>query len=251
MNVPPGYERLLLAHAVAVARSDVMQAIRSALVGADGSRKTLYEYASAAPGARQMRGRGVAYCVTLPGGRPVVIRHNRHGGMLARITGDRFFAPTRAPRELDVALELERRGIPTPHVLGYALYPPGGLLQRADVATAEIPAGRDLAQCLAQSHDAGRAAALDSTAGLVAALARAGIRHPDLNARNVLVTADRAYVLDVDRISLDENPDSALEQNLRRLAQSLRKLNQNEGLRATEAEIDQLASVARQRIATP
>lgn len=251
MNVPPGYDRLLLVHAVAVARSDVMQGIRRALVGADGSRKTLYEFATAAPGARQMRGRGVAYCVTLAEGQSVVIRHNRHGGMFARITGDRFFAPTRAPRELHVALELERRGIPTPHVLGYALYPPGGLLQRADVATAEIPASRDLAQCLARGHDAGRDAALDFTAELVAALARAGIRHPDLNARNVLVTADRAYVLDVDRISLEEHPAAALEQNLRRLEQSLRKLNESHGARATDAEIDRLASTARKRSAIP
>ena len=44
--LPSGYERLLLGHAVAIARSDVAPSIRRALVNADGARATLHEYAA-------------------------------------------------------------------------------------------------------------------------------------------------------------------------------------------------------------
>ncbi|MGH7677455.1 MAG: hypothetical protein ACRENU_03240, partial [Gemmatimonadaceae bacterium] len=64
--LPSGFERLLLGHAVAVARADVAVSIRGSLLGADGTRSTLHEYAARQPGARQLHGRGAAYAVTLP-----------------------------------------------------------------------------------------------------------------------------------------------------------------------------------------
>ena len=67
MVVPSGYERLLLGHAVAVARSDVAASIRRALVSADGTRATLHEYAARHPTSRAYEGRGVAYACSLPG----------------------------------------------------------------------------------------------------------------------------------------------------------------------------------------
>ena len=136
--VPGGYERQLHPHAVAVARSDIAAAIRQALIAPNGKHTTLHEFAAAQAGARALRGRATAYAVALAGGLRVVVRHNRHGGLLASLTGDRFIAPTRAPQELAISLELVRRGVPTPAVVAYALYPPGALLQRSDVATEEI-----------------------------------------------------------------------------------------------------------------
>src|SRR6185436_2749193 len=147
--VPPGYERLLVGHAVAVARSDFAISVRRSLVGADGARSTLLEYAAKQPGARILQGRGAAYAVALPQSKTrVVVRHNRHGGLSGSITGDLFLAPTRAPHELDMSLALASRGVPTPDVVAFVLYPPGGLFQRADVASREITGGRDLAEIM-------------------------------------------------------------------------------------------------------
>jgi hypothetical protein len=240
---PPGFERLLLPHAVAVARSDVAPAIRSALMSADGTHSTLHEYAARHPGARRMQGREAAYAVPLPPGVPpqrVVVRHNRHGGLFGGFRRDIFLAPTRAPHELEMSLELTRLGVSTPQVLAYALYPPGGFFQRADVVSGEIANSRDLAEVLTREGEPDRAAALEATARLVASLARAGARHHDLNAKNVLLTGDTALVLDVDRVALGGRPDAVLERNLARLARSLRKWRDRFGAAIAENDIAEL-----------
>ena len=246
--LPPGFERLLLGHAIAVARSDVAASIRAALLGADGTRSTLYEYAARHPGARQLQGRGTAYAVTLPQSPVrVVVRHNRRGGLFASILEDRFLPPTRAPQELEVSLALSRLGINTPEIVAYALYP-GGLFQRSDVCSREIPASRDLSHVLTGEGAGERGAALLATAQLVAGLARVGARHHDLNAKNVLLTLEAAYVLDVDRVTLGGKPDATLDANLKRLTRSLRKWRDHFHARISEHDISELETNARRAL---
>jgi len=249
--VPPGYERLLLGHAVAVARSDFAISVRRSLVGADGARGTLMEYASKQPAARELQGRGAAYAVALAQSKiRVVVRHNRHGGLFGGITGDLFLAPTRAPHELDMALALAQLGVPTPQVVAFVLYPPGGLFQRADVASIEITGGRDLAEILVKDGSAERAAALEATARLLAVMTKARVRHPDLNAKNVLVTYEQAFVLDVDRVRLGGNAEDVTEDNLDRLSRSLRKWRDRWGARISERDLTDLQATTL-RLALP
>jgi 3-deoxy-D-manno-octulosonic acid kinase len=250
--VPPGFERLLLGHAIAVARSDVAPGIRRSLVSADGTRSTLHEYAARHPAARRMQGRGTAYAVPLPPGVPpqrIVVRHNHHGGLFGRLRGDLFFAPTRAPYELQTSLQLAQLGVPTPQVLAYALYPPGGVLQRADVCSGEIANSRDLADVLTKEGDAERATAFTATARLLAALARAGARHHDLNAKNILLANESAYVLDVDRVTIGGKSDAVFDRNFARLARSLRKWRDHSDARITERDVAELEAHARQAMA--
>jgi hypothetical protein len=247
--LPSGYERLLLGHAVAVARSDVAVSVRRSLVNADGTRSTLHEYAARHPSARMLQGRGTSYSVPLPQSTVrVVVRHNRHGGLLGRLTGDLFFSPTRAPYELEVSLALAKAGVPTPEIMAYALYPPGGVLQRSDVCSREIPGSRDLAQILTRDGGTERSAAIAATAELVAALARAGARHHDLNAKNVLLTYETAYVLDVDRMTLGDKPEAALDGNLSRLGRSLRKWRDRFGAKVSERDITELEVSSRRAL---
>jgi len=249
LKIPAGFERLLLGHAVAVARSDVAVSVRGSLVNADGTRCTLHEYAARHPSARQLQGRDAAYAVTLPQSTVrVVVRHNRHGGLFGSITGDRFLSPTRAPYELETSLTLAQLGVPTPEVVAFALYPPGGWLQRSDVCSREISGSRDLAQILTGEGGTERAAALAATATLVAALARAGARHHDLNAKNVLLAYETAYVLDVDRVTLGAKPDTALDGNLSRLGRSLRKWRDRFGARVSERDITELETTSRRAL---
>jgi tRNA A-37 threonylcarbamoyl transferase component Bud32 len=247
VTIPAGYERLLQAHAVAVARSDVIPAIRQALVGPDGVRSTLYDYAARSAGARPLQGRGVAYAARLPDGKRVVVRHNRHGGLFASLTRDRFFAPTRAPHELDTSIALRARGIPTPEILAYVLYPPGSVLQRADVASTEVASGRDLAEVLGRETGEPRKQALRATATLLLALADAGARHEDLNARNVLIAGNEAFILDVDRVVLGLRRDAVIEANLARLTHSLRKSRTRIGVQVSDGELETLEKRVRGR----
>lgn len=245
--LPPGYERLYLAGAEVVARTAVLPGIAAAL--AEGS---LYDYAAHHPAARSLRGRGIVYAVPLPeGGPPVVVRRSRRGGLMARLTRDRFFGRARAPHELDVSLHLARLGIPTPEVLAYALYsaPPGG--QRADVVTREVPSAADLAtQLLEARDDARRQALLEATGILLARMTAAGVRHPDLNIRNVLIAPDvngedEAWLLDVDRVWFDEpGATRVATANVRRLARSAGKWRRERGLPVEDADIARLAGAA-------
>jgi hypothetical protein len=223
---PTGYVQLRVGRAVAVARADVADSVRDALLVG-----TLHGYAARHPEARAFHGRGVAYAAPLPrGAGRVVVRHNHHGGILAGVTGDRFLVPTRAPHELETSLSLAERGVPTPQILAYALYPAGPLLRRADIASREVPNARDGEAALAAARSASEVdEILHATAQLVAALTKAGARHHDFNLKNVLLgrAADgalTAYVLDVDRVEFLRPLDPRVtELNLRRLTRSVRK----------------------------
>lgn len=245
-QAPAGYTRFVLSGADVVALGACADAVRRAV-----GERSLYDYAATHPNRRELRGRGVAYAVPLPDDETrVVIRHSRHGGLLAPVTGDRFLAPTRAPYELRTALRLADAGVPTPEVIAYATYPAGGVFQRSDVATREV-VGNDLARVLAiPDSDEVRATALEATAGLLRSLERAGARHPDLNVTNVLIVAAgggpaRALVLDVDRVVFGKPSDARIgDANVRRLLRSARKLRSNGRITVTDAELSHLAAAA-------
>ena len=248
-QVPAGYTQFRHGGADVVALGSCADAVRRAV-----DDRSLYAYAAAHPARRELRGRGVAYAVTLPDGETrVVVRHSRHGGLLAPVTGDRFLTPTRAPRELRTALRLAQVGVPTPEVIAYATYPAGGIFRRSDVATREVIGGQDLVTCLAAgTPDRTRASALDATADLLRALQRSGARHPDLNVKNVLIVAtpggaSRALVLDVDRVTFAEPGSPSVGfSNVRRLVRSARKLRAEGHIAITDAELDTLTSAARE-----
>src|ERR1035437_2222596 len=106
---------------------------------------TLHEWASRQLVREEMRGRGAIYSVDLPTipATPVVVRRNRHGGLLHGLTGEYFITPTRAPLELATSLRLAAAGIPTPEVVAYAIYPAAGIFARSDVMTRRLPEGDD------------------------------------------------------------------------------------------------------------
>ena len=93
-----------------------------------------------------------------------------------------------------------------------------------------------------------RESCLRATGALLGALARAGAHHPDLNARNVLITWDAAagasaHILDVDRIRFYVPSDPMVRSaNMERLERSLRKLRSQHELSITEAEIAAIAA---------
>jgi hypothetical protein len=275
--VPPGYTRVRTAGGDAVCRAELAGAVAEALAAGG----TLYAYAAAHPARRAFRGRAPVYAVPLPrGAGDVVVRHAWHGGALRGVTRDLFAPPTRAPRELRTSERLRAAGVPTPAVVAYARYPAPLGLCRVDVATRLVPDARDLAAVLLPGEaragaggrdEAGerlRAGWLDATAALLAALARAGARHPDLNLKNVLLAAAplpnesrdaaggdaalvRAWVLDVDVAALPEGAATpsqaraALDANLARLRRSLDKWRRTRGLPVGPAELGALGARAR------
>lgn len=249
-GTPAGYVHYLTTRgADVVALAPLARVVREALTFG-----TLYEFAERqhlerADGARRLEGRGPVYAATLPDRiTRVVIRRARHGGLLARLTSDRFLSPTRAPHELSISCRLRDAGLRTPEVIAYALYPVAPLVVRSDVATREI-AGHDLGESLRNDPDS-RPAVLEATAELLRSLTRVGAQHPDLNVKNVLLApaaggAFVAWVLDVDRIRLRTAGDPRVTaDNVERLLRSARKWRARQGVQIGDDELARLAASA-------
>ena len=242
--LPSGYVRVTSGRCAAVVRTEHRQDAEAML--ADG---TLYEAAARDLAARHFAGRGIAYAIALPvSGTRAVVRHNRHGGLLAPLTRDVFLASTRAPYELAVSLRLAKLGVRTPDVLMYGVQRSLLVLQRSDMVTREIGGGRDLAAYMAPDaspHE--REAAWQAALDLVLALNAAGARHHDLNVKNILLAPGErgleAWVLDVDRVDFGEPGSAAVRAgNAARLLRSARKWREKHGARFEEREMGALLS---------
>jgi len=243
----PGYARIRLKNA----RGLVVESCHSALE-AILSAETLYDTAARQPDARKFRGRATAYGISLGGVcGDVVVRHAMRGGLLGKTGSDLFLPPTRGLRELVSSLRLRISGIPTPEVIAFLSYPAAGLLRRGDVATRQIPESHDFSTVL-REMPAGedRNSCIRAAGLLLSQLAKGGAHHPDLNARNILVTWDshdgaKAHILDVDRIRFHVPSDPMVERaNIDRLEHSLRKLKERESLPVSEEDIKLLKEAA-------
>ena len=242
----PGYAKVKIGAARGLVSEPCVRAVESVL-----TTETLYRYASRQPDARSFSGRAPAYAVTLGECGSVVVRHAMRGGLLGKTGSDLFLPPTRGLRELVNSLRLRLSGIPTPEVIAVISYHAGPLLRRGDVATREIPDSHDLSIVLREMPDGtDRSSCLTATGRLLSAMSRAGAHHPDLNARNVLITWDgtdgaKAHILDVDRIRFHVPGDPMVGRaNLARLDRSLQKLRDRDGLKFTRPDMDAIAGAA-------
>jgi hypothetical protein len=228
--LPAGYDEFRVRGARVVALAAVADAVRETMAST-----TLYDWAARTPGAQELSGRGAAWAATLPSGVEVVVRHSRHGGMLAPLTGDLFLAPTRAPNELRAAARLAQAGVPTSEVLAFAIYPAFGPFARADVATRRLLGGDFPEAWRVARSDTERKGIMSATATLLMRMRDAGALHPDLNLKNVFIAgsgADRtAFILDVDRVEFGERGSQVIgARNLSRFLRSARKWNTEQRL---------------------
>jgi len=229
--LPAGYERVVAGRCTAIVRAGHRADAEAML--AEG---TLYEAAARDLAARTLSGRGVAYAIALPAsGTRAIVRHNRHGGLLARLTRDLFLTPTRAPYELAVSLRLTELGVRTPEVLMYGVQRVGPAIRRSDVVTREIISGRDLSHYMLPSASAyEREEAWRAALELVVSLNEAGARHHDLNVKNILLAPSAsglaAWVLDVDRVDFGAPGSLTVRRgNAARLLRSARKWRELHG----------------------
>jgi 3-deoxy-D-manno-octulosonic acid kinase len=245
---PEGYESWSVGGKRVLARVWAADALREALAAG-----TLYRWAALQKSPDEMRGRGISYGVCLPAGvglersTEVVVRRNRHGGLLRFLTGEHFLLPTRAPFELETALRLAAAGVPTPEVIACAVYPVAGVFGRSDVMTRRLPRGDDLPAVWRDADPARREALLAAVASLLCRLKAAGAWHADLNLKNIYIAGEgeavEPYLLDVDRVTFPQSAD-VHKLNFERLARSARKWRERRGLDFPEHAIGELASLA-------
>lgn len=169
-------------------------------------------------------GRGSAWFVDAPFGKSV-LRHYLRGGLVARLSRDRYLwhgaNRTRSFAEFRLMRALIERKLPVPRPLA-AYYIREGLRYRAAILMERLDGVRSLAD---RALVAGRGAPWEETGRLIARFHRAGLDHADLNAHNILFDANgHGWVIDFDRGVLRIPATRWRERNLRRLHRSLLKL---------------------------
>lgn len=250
MRPPEGFEAIRATGARAFARPGERSWVEGLLV----EHGSLYEAAAHLDDRVVLEGRAPVYAVPSPGGRRVIRRYHR-GGLMAPILGDRHLrlGPTRPVREARASSEVRRRGIPTPSVAAGAIYPTGAFY-RADLVTEYLAGSMDLAEILfGGAGPLDRAEALERAGRLLAGMAAVGVRHPDLNAKNVLfaprnpeeTTSYETYLIDLDRCRPTRNGASVPpDPMLSRLRRSLEKLARASGDTLTGDDFASLRTAA-------
>lgn len=154
-----------------------------------------------------------------------LLRHYYRGGLMARISRDRFLArplaQTRALAEFHLLGQLRARGLPVPQACA-ARHTRHGLLYRADILVALLPGARDVADLL-QHAEALAASQWQALGRAVRRLHDAQVFHSDLNCHNLMLDATgQAWIVDFDKCAF-RSGEAWKADNLARLLRSLRK----------------------------
>lgn len=168
-------------------------------------------------------GRGQAHRVALDHGEGV-LRHYRRGGLMARLSSDRYLGrsplASRSMNEFTLLRRLRAWDLPVPAPVA-ARQVRGLIGHTADIVVAMIPQTRNVAQALSE----GPLPATDWIAlgSAIRQLHDRQVFHSDLNCHNLLLDAQgRAWIVDFDKCGV--RPGEAWKQeNLERLRRSLRK----------------------------
>lgn len=170
-------------------------------------------------------GRGTVFFVR-DGQQQFVIRHYRRGGMVAKLSQDRYLwcglQRTRAWREWALLVWMRVRGLPVPQPVAIQLIL-HGLSYSCDIMTRRIEDSMTLAERLQQA--ALPAQDWQRLGELIQRFHTLGIWHADLNARNILLDSEaHFYLLDFDRGRLRKAGARWQAANLARLRRSLEKI---------------------------
>ncbi|MBV8356945.1 MAG: hypothetical protein JO189_03280 [Deltaproteobacteria bacterium] len=172
------------------------------------------------------------FALKLEDGTELFARINRRGGLIRHALKDLYIGMRARPvRELAVAAEARRRGIPVAEPIGAMIEWIAPIVYRSVFLTRAL-AGMTLWEFLRIDDDAVvRAHIIKQTRQALDTMHRLGLFHADLNLHNLFVTESRdsftVAILDLDKARLFHGPVPARmrARNLARLRQSVRKLD--------------------------
>jgi 3-deoxy-D-manno-octulosonic acid kinase len=197
------------------------------------------------------RGRGKVLFIEYDG-RQWALRHYYRGGLVRRVSADRFvwtgLDRTRSFREWSLLEQLYRSALPVPRPVA-ARVERNGAFYTADLITVRIADVRTVSNCLSVmtlSPEIWR-----SVGQMIARFHSAGVCHADLNAHNIQIdTQNRLYLLDFDRGRIMDAPGHWRQSNLDRLHRSLTKLLSQGVIRFSDADWTNLLDGYREKIDT-
>lgn len=178
------------------------------------------------PGSRPMAtgsGRGQVHVVNV-GQATALLRHYRRGGLMARISRDRFLGidpwASRGMREYLLLRLMRSWRLPVPAPLA-ARVEQAGPAYRSDIMVGLLPGTRNLVQIMAVTTIPATAWAAIGQA--IRRMHDRQVHHADLNAHNLLLDdGGQAWIVDFDKCGVRAGDDWK-DANLQRLLRSLRK----------------------------
>lgn len=156
-----------------------------------------------------------------------VLRHYRRGGLIARLSADRYLwtgaAATRSFAEYDLLRFMHEQGLRVPRPLA-AAYWRSGLSYRAAILIERIDEATPLAMALEHADPA-------AVAGAIFDMHAANVWHADLNAYNILLDGQgQIWIIDFDKGRKTALRTEQRQANLLRLRRSLIKVRGEEAL---------------------
>ncbi|WP_394148023.1 3-deoxy-D-manno-octulosonic acid kinase [Shewanella atlantica] len=153
-----------------------------------------------------------------------VLRHYYRGGLMEKLSKDAYLYTglkhTRAVAELSLLELLYGEGFEVPKPIA-ANVERSGLSYRADIIIERVEGAQDLVAKLSKSPMS--ETQWQRLGACIAKFHQRGVYHADLNAKNILITDDKFYLIDFDRGEIRKPNPKWQGANLERLLRSFRK----------------------------
>ena len=175
----------------------------------------------------QSMGRGTVYFVKIQG-KPCVLRHYNRGGLVAKLTLDKYLwmgeYNTRSFKEWRLLNDMVKKRLPVPAPVA-ARYIRNGIYYKADIITREIPDIESLSDKLLGNSMTEKL--WENIGECIAKFHNHGVFHMDLNADNIQIEQNnQVFLLDFDKGKVSEPSRRLSDSNLIRLRRSVAKVTQ-------------------------
>lgn len=206
----------------------------------------LGDFARVEPSRRRTYSHGrVAHFSYLPSAAPdrVFVRRATRGGLIGAVMGGLYTAIRRPLQELRAATAARSAGVGVPEPVAVRLTRVGGVFYRFTMISREIENAEDLLTFASTPSTGRKRDVIARVADEMRRLHESGVYHADLTMKNILMSGDSVYIIDLDKAMLLPKRDGRRDMmNLARLNRSVVKLL---GTRGAVSRTDKLRFLRR------
>lgn len=171
------------------------------------------------------------------------VRRATRGGLIGAVLGGLYTAVRRPLQEMRAATAARDAGVGVPEPLAVRVTRVGGMFYRFTVVAREIENAEDLLTAATTPSPGRKRRLIHRVADEMRHLHESGVYHADLTLKNILMSGDSCYIIDLDKATLAGGRHERLDMmNLARLNRSVVKLL---GTKGTVTRTDKLRFLRR------